>query len=653
MNTRRRRRYIYRLSIFVGVVLALVVVPLLAQADGVLTTRWPPTPAGGEGRYDMVVNGVGMEGFDTGSFSINVPGDPVIAFLYWAGLDDPGGPGDDTVDVTVNLLPTETRTADDTFGPDIWDSNRLHYVYVEDVTSLIETGINDITIDNFGPLFRNYGSGIIVVYEDPTLPLVRIEIKDGLDSLFAGFAPPQGPNGEVNCFQFDAAPIDRLMEFSIFAGGVSTTSGDRPTALWAQTGVANNPGALPTNLVEQPDAFELFHDTDSFPFDSHNGPQWDVLMSEDTQLNGVPVPAGDNYVCLQAESDDDQTDPLGNPLTAASLVWISLAGKIPLPAAPLAAIGDLVWLDENQNGIQDAAEPGISGVTVNLYNGAGTQVSSTTTNANGRYLFDNLNPGDYFVEFVPPAGYQRSPQDQGINDGADSDADLTSGRTVVTTLAAGERDLTWDAGIFQTQIITDTPTPTLTPTGTITITPTVTPTGTITPDTAVPTTPADPALALDPVCLFRGNLAGVPGEVAVWRLTASNPGTAPMPDVVVTDESSAASVSEIVTATTTKGSYTITGLTVIFNLGTLAPGESVEMTITVRFREDLTTPIGNRAVARSNPRLDVNCVSALPSTGYPPSTLAPQSSPARMPLIVGGVVMAVGGLVIWRRRRVR
>ena len=41
---------------------------------------------------------------------------------------------------------------------------------------------------------------------------------------------------------------------------------------------------------------------------------------------------------------------------------------------------------------------------------------ATTTAGGGQYLFDNLTPGNYYVEFVPPAGYVISPQDQGGND---------------------------------------------------------------------------------------------------------------------------------------------------------------------------------------------------------------------------------------------
>ena len=114
-----------------------------------------------------------------------------------------------------------------------------------------------------------------------------------------------------------------------------------------------------------------------------------------------------------------------------------------------AAIGDRVWHDLDADGIQDAGEPGIDGVTVNLYDGAGGPAGTTTTAGDGLYLFDGLTPGDYYVEFIPPAGMAISPQDQGADDAVDSDVDPNTNRTATTTLDAGETDLTWDAGYYQ------------------------------------------------------------------------------------------------------------------------------------------------------------------------------------------------------------
>ena len=78
-----------------------------------------------------------------------------------------------------------------------------------------------------------------------------------------------------------------------------------------------------------------------------------------------------------------------------------------------ASLGNYVWYDTNVDGVQDSTEIGIDGVTVNLYSSAGTLVATTVTSGGGGYLFVGLPPGDYFVEFIPPAGYVFSPQDQG------------------------------------------------------------------------------------------------------------------------------------------------------------------------------------------------------------------------------------------------
>ncbi len=116
-----------------------------------------------------------------------------------------------------------------------------------------------------------------------------------------------------------------------------------------------------------------------------------------------------------------------------------------------ASIGDKVWYDDNENGIQDNGEAGEAGITVNLYDCNDTFIATMNTDGNGNYLFDNLTPGDYYVEFVLPNGYVFSPKNQGSDDAVDSDADETTGKTDCTTLESGEVDLTWDAGIYQSK----------------------------------------------------------------------------------------------------------------------------------------------------------------------------------------------------------
>jgi hypothetical protein len=120
-----------------------------------------------------------------------------------------------------------------------------------------------------------------------------------------------------------------------------------------------------------------------------------------------------------------------------------------------ANIGDRVWLDTNQDGVQNTGEPGIAGVTVTLYNSAGTTIATTVTDANGNYLFQNVTPGaGYRVGFTPPAAMLFSPKDVttgGGNDNTDSDVNLTGvnfGKTDAFTVVAGTNNLTLDAGFY-------------------------------------------------------------------------------------------------------------------------------------------------------------------------------------------------------------
>ncbi|MEZ4675057.1 MAG: SdrD B-like domain-containing protein [Caldilineaceae bacterium] len=114
-----------------------------------------------------------------------------------------------------------------------------------------------------------------------------------------------------------------------------------------------------------------------------------------------------------------------------------------------ASLGDRVWYDTNANGVQDAGEDGVEGVTVVLYDVNDTPVATTTTDVDGIYAFTNLVPGDYYVVFTPLSGYVLSPQDNSGDDTADSDVDPTTGATILTTLSSGENDPTWDAGLYE------------------------------------------------------------------------------------------------------------------------------------------------------------------------------------------------------------
>ncbi|RJR51575.1 MAG: hypothetical protein C4576_03520, partial [Desulfobacteraceae bacterium] len=118
--------------------------------------------------------------------------------------------------------------------------------------------------------------------------------------------------------------------------------------------------------------------------------------------------------------------------------------------------GKIGSASELVNGIQDAGEPGIAGVVVNLIDSLGNIVMTTTTDASGYYLFEDLVAGGYIVEvdgsnFLAGGileGWSATPQDQGTDDSLDSDGDPLTYRSAMVSLAAGERNSDADFGFY-------------------------------------------------------------------------------------------------------------------------------------------------------------------------------------------------------------
>jgi SdrD B-like domain len=90
-------------------------------------------------------------------------------------------------------------------------------------------------------------------------------------------------------------------------------------------------------------------------------------------------------------------------------------------------IGDTIYWDKSGNGLQDAGEKGIPGITVVLLNTdnspvdcdlytSGMQACTAVTDADGKYIFKDLLFGDYKVKVTQPSGYtQTGDPDSTIN----------------------------------------------------------------------------------------------------------------------------------------------------------------------------------------------------------------------------------------------
>jgi hypothetical protein len=163
--------------------------------------------------------------------------------------------------------------------------------------------------------------------------------------------------------------------------------------------------------------------------------------------SGSVFPPGETSVTCMA------TDPCGNSSRCGFKVTVTCPAPLP------AALGNYVWVDSDNNGVQDdGPQSGLNGVTVNLLdcnyqpimvnNQPVTMVTANDTFGNpGYYLFTDLMPGCYIVEFIKPCGYDFTLQNQG-NIATDSDVDVANGWSGQVNLAAGETNLTIDAGLI-------------------------------------------------------------------------------------------------------------------------------------------------------------------------------------------------------------
>jgi hypothetical protein len=160
---------------------------------------------------------------------------------------------------------------------------------------------------------------------------------------------------------------------------------------------------------------------------------------------------------------EDCCDNTGNDGTTNGITTV-IVGMTDVPNVnfgirqPL-SLGNIVWKDVNRNGIQDNGEVGINAASVKLYVDAnsdgtpdGAAIFTTSTDANGLYIFNNLNPGNYVVGVTPPsiAGgtYTSSIVGQELNPNLNVDANDNGILTVAgetrsgtITLAAGSEPL--------------------------------------------------------------------------------------------------------------------------------------------------------------------------------------------------------------------
>ena len=111
----------------------------------------------------------------------------------------------------------------------------------------------------------------------------------------------------------------------------------------------------------------------------------------------------------------------------------------------------VAWHDIDGDGVQDPSEPIIPGAMITLFDDMGNELASTISDEDGEYIFENLIPGDYQVQFVLPEGYEITFQDEGPDD--DVDSDVTGvGFTFLAEVMAGDTTYANAGGYFPVPI---------------------------------------------------------------------------------------------------------------------------------------------------------------------------------------------------------
>ncbi len=192
--------------------------------------------------------------------------------------------------------------------------------------------------------------------------------------------------------------------------------------------------------------------TISVDFDGDGTPDYTATVATDAAgtYSFDNLPAGEYTISVDPASLPADVRPSGDPdgtpdnSTTLNLGPGAVNNDQDFGYTGTGSIGDTIYFDADGNGYQSSGERGLSGVRVTLqgdFDNDGTiEAVTTTTDATGTYLFDNLTAGQYTVYVdtttLPPD----------LTQTGDPDAILDNQSQV--TLAAGENDLSRDFGYF-------------------------------------------------------------------------------------------------------------------------------------------------------------------------------------------------------------
>lgn len=376
----------------------------------------------------------------------------------------------------TNAVVADTSGGTDSTGNDFLDEDvSLNGIYGR--VYLDSDGDGDTTDSDSGLT----SSATITLYSDPNGdgdPSDGVVIATTTSSASTGYYSfdnlPDGnyvvvesdPSGYVSTIDADGSTDNNWNQVAVTLSG-SDSSGndfwdaaDDNTNLGSISGAVydddNNDLAFGSDLAISGVTVSLYADTDG------NGtPDGEPIATDTTAGTGaysfVDLPAGD-YVIVETDNDgytsvtddeDDRTSPDYNRIAVTLTTGGTSSGNDFLDSDELSNIGGTVYEDDGDTALETGGDDtGIPGVTIGLYIDSDqdglpddtTAVATTSTDANGDYLFSNVPYGKYVVIEFDPDGVTSITDADAPSAGDSGGADGANAVTVDTSGGGNDTD---------------------------------------------------------------------------------------------------------------------------------------------------------------------------------------------------------------------
>lgn len=182
--------------------------------------------------------------------------------------------------------------------------------------------------------------------------------------------------------------------------------------------------------------------------DSNGSYKFADIMPGDYEIVFV-VEDGYHFTEQDAGGDDDKDSDVDSSGKARFIITSGEVKDIAAGITVLASVGpNTVFEDSNGNGSQDEDEPGAPNVVIHLVDETGKRVSSTVSDENGEYEFQDIPPGNYSIQVDIDGGTSFSPVVDGGNQ-VSQVKDQPYGQSPVVELTIGTQEDTWNVGLIQ------------------------------------------------------------------------------------------------------------------------------------------------------------------------------------------------------------